>query len=115
MSLQERSLYVTGLPSGASAHDLEEIFKKAGTVESALLHDGGGFVCMTTKDGAMAAPMKIKQGDIKVQTLNEAQLTELQGLIDKEAPNGTVSEFERGSEEGVSEGGNGRHQTRRHG
>ena len=93
MALQGRSLYVTGLPSGTSVHDLETIFSKAGTVEkTALLKENGTFkgaayVCMATKAEADGAPMNIERTDITVNAVGKGQLTELQSLMgDDEKP-----------------------------
>ena len=80
MSLQERSVFVSGLPSGTSVHDLEKIFSKAGTLQTSVMREeeGTAFVTMTTQDAAMAAPMKIVQPDLKIQVVSDSQLPELQ-------------------------------------
>ena len=88
MSLKERSVYVTDLPSGATAHDLETLFHPVGTVKrSVLLCDeknqpvGAAFVCLSSSGEALTASMTLTKDDLAVKAVSEGQLQQLLSFI----------------------------------
>ena len=71
--MDNKKLFVGGLPFSITDQDLEELFKEFGTVESATVimdretrrSKGFGFVVMSTQEEAQAAIKKLHDTDLE--------------------------------------------------
>ena len=88
MAFRERCVYVTGLSADTNVKDLEKLFCTVGVLErSALIKNdkevftGTAFVCLRTKEEALAAAMQLSKDGITVQAVSKDQIVQLEDLF----------------------------------